>query len=279
MAILFKLIHNLFLATHTGCPSNTWCGGCLLVRIVQLSTSFIWIPTSTSWGAKTCAGRCNLGPIATTWHPRSEWRSSVRIGWWSTPSTYPMVKGSNIQWHFEHVHWICHQKIWTRYHCVWWLSKLINQRHDSPKMSKLGATMTFTENMHLTITKNEFLTNKANKQRFVNMLCEALEKKNCNSYYASADVDLLIVEKAVESATKTDTLLVGDDTDLLVLLSYYASLEYFSLFFRPKPQKNFKNPRVLNIQAVKQQLRPEICNHILFLHAILSATQLLVFMA
>ena len=33
--------------------------------------------------------------------------------------------------------------------------------------------------------------------------------------------------------------------------------------------KIFKNPQVWNIQAVKQQLGPEICNHILFLHAIL----------
>ncbi len=50
------------------------------------------------------------------------------------------------------------------------------------------------------------------------MLGEALEKKKCNSYYSSADADLLIVQKAVESSRKTDTVLVGDDTDLLVLL-------------------------------------------------------------
>ena len=49
--------------------------------------------------------------------------------------------------------------------------------HQRRLKSKLGATVTFTENMHLTMTKNEFLTNKANKQRFVNMLGEALEKR------------------------------------------------------------------------------------------------------
>ncbi len=52
--------------------------------------------------------------------------------------------------------------------------------HQRRLKSKLGATVTCTENMHLTMTKNEFLTNKANKQRFVNMLGEALEKKKCN---------------------------------------------------------------------------------------------------
>ena len=65
---------------------------------------------------------------------------------------------------------------------------MTHQRHSKFKL------VTFTESMHLTITKGEFLTNKANKQRFVSMLGETLEKKNCNVYYASADTDLLIVQ-------------------------------------------------------------------------------------
>ena len=73
----------------------------------------------------------------------------------------------------------------------------------------------------------------------------------------------------MESSTKTDTVLVGDDTDLLVLLCYYATLDSYCLFFRPEPKKNTKNPRIWNIQAVKQQLGSDACNHILFLHAIL----------
>ena len=52
---------------------------------------------------------------------------------------------------------------------------------------------------------------------------EALEKKNCETHHASGDADLLIVLKVVRSATTTSTVLVGDDTDLIVLLCYYAS--------------------------------------------------------
>ena len=33
-----------------------------------------------------------------------------------------------------------------------------------------GATITFTESMHLTMRKDQFLANKENKQRFINML-------------------------------------------------------------------------------------------------------------
>ena len=38
------------------------------------------------------------------------------------------------------------------------------------------------------------------------------------------DAYVLIVQKVVESATLMDTALVGEDTDLLILLCYHASL-------------------------------------------------------
>ena len=80
---------------------------------------------------------------------------------------------------------------------------------------------------------------------------------------------MLIVQKAVESATLMDTALVGEDTDLLILLCYHASLDSHNIFFRPEPKKNTKKPKVWNIKAVKEQLCPEICSNILFLHAVL----------
>ena len=60
---------------------------------------------------------------------------------------------------------------------------------------------------------------------------EALLKKTCKVYHAVGDADLLILQKAVESSTLVDTLLVGYDTDLLVLLCYHSSLNYKVFFF------------------------------------------------
>ncbi len=114
----------------------------------------------------------------------------------------------------------------------------------------------------------EFLMNKINKQRFVNMLGEMLEKNNCKSYYASDDSDLLIVKKAVVCHCNEDS--VGwDNTDMLVLLCYHATLDTCSLLFKPEPKRNAKKIRVWDIQAVKQQLGAEVCKHILFLHSFL----------
>ena len=113
--------------------------------------------------------------------------------------------------------------------------------HQRRLKSKIGATVIFTEKKDLTITKSEFL-----------MLGETLEKNNCKSYYASADAHLLIVQKEVESATIMKTVLVSDDTDLLVLLCYHASLDTCNLLFKPEPPQNTKNIRVWDIQAVKR---------------------------
>ena len=63
-------------------------------------------------------------------------------------------------------------------------------------------------------------------------------------YHAPGDSDLLIAQKAVESSTIMDTVLVGDDTDILVFLCYHASLDSHSILFQLEPKKSTKNPRV-----------------------------------
>ena len=50
-------------------------------------------------------------------------------------------------------------------------------------------------------------------------------------YYSPGDADVMIVQKVAEPATVTDTALVGDDTDLLVLLCYHACLNSDAIFF------------------------------------------------
>ena len=100
------------------------------------------------------------------------------------------------------------------------------------------------------------------------MLSTELEKSNCQTYHAPGDADLLIVQKAVQSATTSTTVLVGEDTDLIVLLCNHASFNSHDLFFRPETKKTQKL-HVWNIRATKEKLGQDICNNILFIHAIL----------
>ena len=140
--------------------------------------------------------------------------------------------------------------------------------HQRRAKGRAAVAVTFTEDMKFSTKKVNFLANNINKQRFIYLLGSYLEKK-CKLYHAPGDVDVLTVQKTVESSTMMDTVLVGDDTDLLVLLCYHANLDSHNILFRPEPKKNTKNPRVWNIKAVKEQLGLEVCNNIPFLHAVL----------
>ena len=131
--------------------------------------------------------------------------------------------------------------------------------HQRRSKGNAGAlTVTITADMPITMKKEQFLFNRQNKQNFIFMLNEELQRKNCETHHATGDADLLIIQKTVESATVTNTVLVGDDTDLIVLLCYHASLEYHDIFFCPEPKKNTKKPRIWNIKATKQMLGPDM---------------------
>ena len=74
------------------------------------------------------------------------------------------------------------------------------------------------------------------------------------------------MQKAVESAEVSETVLVGDDTDLLVLLIYHANTQQHNIYFVPEQKRNSKQ-RSWDIKQVKATLGSFICKHILYIHA------------
>ena len=83
-----------------------------------------------------------------------------------------------------------------------------------------------------------------------------------------ADADSLIVKQTIEEAEKSDAVLIGDDTDLLVLLLYHAKMESHDIYFAPD-YRSSSTRRVWDIKQTKRELGPNVCEHILFLHAFL----------
>ena len=88
-----------------------------------------------------------------------------------------------------------------------------------------GPTVHFTRDTILSIKKDTFLKNKENKHQFLQMLSRNLQTIGCKTIHARADADTLIVETAINSARTMDTVLIGDDTDLLILLCYHADMK------------------------------------------------------
>lgn len=86
---------------------------------------------------------------------------------------------------------------------------------------------------------------------------------------APSDAVVMIPNTAVAKARAMNTVLIGDDTDLLVLLMYHGELDAQDLFFSPKLRQRDKSRKIWDIKKTKAALGRDICLRILFVHAFL----------
>ena len=96
-----------------------------------------------------------------------------------------------------------------------------------------GVEVSFNENMKLNTTKDLFLSNNKNKETFIHMLGEHLVAGGCKVVYHDGDADLEICFQCIESSKVKPVALIGDDTDLLVLLLYHAKETVHDIVFMP----------------------------------------------
>ena len=76
----------------------------------------------------------------------------------------------------------------------------------------------------LQICSSRLLANNINKQNFINLLGQRLVENGYQVLNAAGDADTLIVSTALESSLENDVI-VGEDTDLLVLLCFHSVAE------------------------------------------------------
>ena len=133
---------------------------------------------------------------------------------------------------------------------------------------KQVATVSFTDEMKCTQNKDGFLSNPKNKQRFISLLGEYLEYHGAVVLHAKGDADLLIATTAVRYADLKTTIVVGEDTDLIVLLCYYVDLQAHNLFFHTQDKSTTHKSRLWNMKVLKENLGSRICKSLLFIHAI-----------
>ena len=116
--------------------------------------------------------------------------------------------------------------------------------------------------------KDLFLKNNENKQAFIKMLGKKLQSSGFPVFHADDDdADVLIVKKAIEVSQTANTAVIGDNTDLLVLLLYHArNIKSFDIFFHPG-SKQFarKKPITVNIHSAVRKLGTKLCENIIFL--------------
>ena len=130
----------------------------------------------------------------------------------------------------------------------------------------VGRQVYFTEEMTLCMKKEEFLSCMTNKGRFLKLLGNHLEAVGFRIFHSEGDADVLIVEKAVEAASLTDTIVVADDTDILDLLISRSYSRSGRLYFSPEA-KFGGTSSAWDISEMKQKLGTNVSNLIPFCHA------------
>ena len=97
------------------------------------------------------------------------------------------------------------------------------------------------------------------------MISDRLREKGCTVMNAEGDADYDIVQAAIAVSEYKTTTLIGEDTDLLILLLHHMDSHKKTLYFRS--DKKSKEQRVYNINTLKECLGQQLCSQLLFIHA------------
>ena len=112
--------------------------------------------------------------------------------------------------------------------------------------------------------KELFLSNNKKQQHFIDLLSDALEKAGHFVTNCIADADVYIVQKTVERIKQSNTVVVADDTDVLILLLHYLTDAHHLndvIMFRPS-SKGF-----VKINEIIECTPRNVLNLILLVHA------------
>ena len=112
--------------------------------------------------------------------------------------------------------------------------------------------------------KENFLSNSDNKQNFIDLLCETFKANGIDCVNAPADADVMIAKKGIEYARETVTYVIGEDTDVLVLLCHYAERRMNDLYFKSSKE----GEKCWHINSVAEALSESICRVLPVVHAL-----------
>lgn len=111
--------------------------------------------------------------------------------------------------------------------------KAAEQRRRTTKTSS-GSDIIFDEFMTVPANQQQFFANIKNKSRLISMLSDKLTAGNIAVKQAQNDADIFIIETAIEKFNATNTtIVVGEDVDLLILLTAKTPSDNIIYYLKP----------------------------------------------
>lgn len=143
-------------------------------------------------------------------------------------------------------------------------TKVVEQSRRIRKFSSVDVDV--GEHIQVSLPQQDFLLNSINKTRLIKLLKVRLELNGCQVHQASADADVLIFSTAASLVDSGfQPVIVGDDTDLIVLLIALCEENKDIKMLKP----GMKNrPDKIYSSCGLQKVLGDMSRHILFLHAV-----------
>ena len=130
--------------------------------------------------------------------------------------------------------------------------------------STSNASQGYKQRMQIRRKKDDFLSNGINKHALIQLISGRLREKGCHTIQAEGDSDFDIVKAAVSISAHISRTVIGEDTDLLVLLLYHAATNFCKdLYF----QSNKGKPNVYNLMVLKCLLGVDVYSDMSFSNA------------
>ena len=136
-----------------------------------------------------------------------------------------------------------------------------DEAHRKRTGNDVGASVSVSSEMRLTMNKKAFLSNERNKQALINLLSQKMSKAGISVAHAEGDADYKICKMACASAVRHPTAVVAEDTDVFQLLTHHASPTDFNLYMITAKQN-------VCITTLSKRLDPLLTKNLLFLHAV-----------
>jgi len=109
------------------------------------------------------------------------------------------------------------------------------------------------DSIHVNLGQGEFLANAKNKMGLISLLTVHLQRAGCTVHQAPGDADLMLVLTAIGKAKKgPGASVIGDDTDLLVLLTVHAPPENKLKMVVPK--KGNQEEKIYSISDIQRNI-------------------------
>lgn len=122
-----------------------------------------------------------------------------------------------------------------------------------------------TANGKANVSQEKFLSNSSNKESLITLICELLESEKIENQICNDDADVDIVKMAIsKKKVSNEVVIVGEDTDLLVILTELASSIKEKIYIRKQVKKN---EQMFLFYTQYSFIYPHLIQYILFIHA------------